>query len=77
MQVFQGIDNLVLLNSSVALPKILVVLVASCLMWAGILSAAILGLGTHGVSMLWILFGAVACALVFWVFLIAFGQSKA
>ena len=46
-------------------------------MWAGILSAAILGLGAHGVSMLWILFGAVACALVFWVFLIAFGQSKA
>jgi hypothetical protein len=45
-------------------------------MWVGILGAAILALSAYGVSAVWILCGAVACALLGWCFLIAFGQRK-
>ena len=45
-------------------------------MWAGVLSAAILGLKALGMSTVWILLGALVCSMLVWFFLIAFGQSR-
>jgi hypothetical protein len=61
------IDNQVFLKSSILPSKMLILLAGTCLGWIGLISLAIVAFAGSGVSIGWIVAGALVMALAVWL----------